>query len=516
MRPLLILLTLLLAAPALRAQMHIPHNRAEDTDHVMGEAYWAQWNDTLQAGIDAAIERNRKADTVVAIPGIRKGTTVHVEQLGHAFFFGAHIFNYNQLGSADANARYRELFGTLFNSATVAFYWKTFEDRPGRLRFATEYWDTEDYWNGQEDPKHQFHWRRPASDQAVDWCLGRGVRVHGHPLIWGNRRWHHPDWIQDQFLTGRERETWNRMMTGRRLQGGTQDEFSPKYRQISNRELSDSLPQFARQLRKAFRDRIVRIAQHYGDRIKSWDVVNESTADYEAGCFREEAPLCRSTYGIMPGEYVRDAFRTADSLFGPEVKLNINDYKTGRSYADWTDELLRQGCRIDVLGSQMHLFRPQQCLDLAAGKTGGGLPTPVYEREVMERLSRLGRPIHLSEITITAPGDDDRGRMIQAILARNLYRLWFSIERMEGITWWNVVDDCGAPGEPSVSGLFFRNMEPKPAYHALRELIDEEWKTRLDVRADRQGKVSFRGFRGRYRLTWKDGKGQEQSLEMDL
>src|SRR3546814_15306244 len=89
----------------------------------------------------------------------------------------------------------------------------------------------------------------------------------------------------------------------------------------------------------------------------------------------------------------------------------------------------------------------------------------------MATLSEAGLPIHLSEITITAPGDDEQGRQIQAVITRNLYRLWFSVEKMMGITWWNIVDDCGAPGEPATSGLFTRNMEPKPSYGALDQQI---------------------------------------------
>ena len=127
----------------------------------------------------------------------------------------------------------------------------------------------------------------------------------------------------------------------------------------------------------------------------------------------------------------------------------------------------------------------------------------------MELLGRGGSPIHLSEITITSPGTDRRGGLIQAIIARNLYRLWFSLEPLMGITWWNVVDDCGAPGEPSVSGLFTRDMQPKPSYFALNDLIHNEWKTRLSVRADTNGTVKFRGFPGKYRLSWKDAAGIE-------
>ena len=77
---------------------------------------------------------------------------------------------------------------------------------------------------------------------------------------------------------------------------------------------------------------------------------------------------------------------------------------------------------------------------------------------------------------------------------------------MSGITWWNVVDDCGAPGEPSISGLFTRDMQPKAVYFAMYDLVNREWKTKTTVQVD-GGKVSFRGFRGRYRLTWKDVAG---------
>jgi hypothetical protein len=91
---------------------------------------------------------------------------------------------------------------------------------------------------------------------------------------------------------------------------------------------------------------------------------------------------------------------------------------------------------------------------------------------------------------------------------RNCFRAWFSVEKMNGITWWNVVDDCVAPGEPSISGLFTRDMRPKTVYFAMDDLVNREWKTRTTVKAS-GGKVAFRGFRGRYRLSWKDAAGQE-------
>jgi hypothetical protein len=161
----------------------------------------------------------------------------------------------------------------------------------------------------------------------------------------------------------------------------------------------------------------------------------------------------------------------------------------------------------------MHLFNPQQCLDIASGQP---IESPDHVWNKMRTIAKAALPIHLSEITITSPGDDDRGRHIQAIITRNLYRQWFSIEQMMGITWWNVVDSCGAPGETTISGLFTRDMEPKPSFYALDRLINDEWKTRTTVTTGEDGIVSFRGFKGRYLISWKNKAGEEQFAEFYL
>ena len=85
-----------------------------------------------------------------------------------------------------------------------------------------------------------------------------------------------------------------------------------------------------------------------------------------------------------------------------------------------------------------------------------------------------------------------------------------------GITWWNVVDGCGAKNEPTVSGLFRRDMTAKPSYHALNQLINSEWKTNTTVKADENGKVQFRGFKGKYRITYKDKRGKTRTMEYEL
>lgn len=467
----------------------------------MSEAYWQYWNPDVQARIDEDIERYRKANATIHIDGLFHGAEVKVEQLSHDFIFGAHIFNFDQLGTEAGNRKYKDLFGSLFNSATIAFYWKKFEMQPNRPRFRQEYWDTEAYWNKVEHPKEQPHWRRPAPDPVVAFCESKEIRLHGHTIIWGNQRWQHPEWLYEQFCPDDEKA---------KLQALSKDDLA----KLSPEDLTDLLPVYSREMNRLFEKRITELAEYYGSRLHSWDVVNESAVDMEQGCLVPGTGLCHSQhYGLLPGDYPYKAFQAANRVFPPGVKMNINDYRNVEAYTNGVSNLRKRGCKIDIIGSQMHLFNPQQCLDIAEGKES---KTPEQIWGEMDIISKAGLPIHLSEITITAPGDDARGREIQATIARNLYRLWFSIENMMGITWWNVVDDCGAPGEPTISGLFTRDMDPKPSYYALNRLINQEWKTRTAIKVGSDGTARFRGFKGRYRVSWKDKMGKVQSVEFNL
>ena len=502
----------LLLSAAASAQTSFPTSQKQDKDHVMSEAYWMIWNPQVQARIDADIDANRKADAILDL-SLPAGTQVKIEQVSHDFIFGAHIFNFNQLGTHERNERYKELYGTLFNSASIAFYWKKFEMEPDRLRFATEYWDTEEFWNNCKDPKMQPHWRRPSTDQVVEFCESKGIRLHGHTVIWGNRTWQHPHWIIENMMTPEEKARMDTYVSEevnpRNLQAV--ERYTETYDALTDEQLSDALPEYTNTVIALFENRIRRLAEHYGGRIKSWDVVNESSVDFHR--MNPGGRLIKSSYGIMPADYTYKAFQIAQSVFPDDVKLNINDYNMKQDYLDQVKDLTERGCKIDIMGAQMHLFNPQQCLDIAAGKE---IQTPAQIYAWSDLLGQAGKPIHLSEITITAPGNDARGRQIQAIIATNLYRLWFSIKPMMGITWWNVVDDCGAPGEPSVSGLFDRDMKPKASYYALDDLINNQWKTRMTVRMGKTGIVKFRGFKGNYRITWTDENGNEVSREFYL
>ncbi|MFA6815626.1 MAG: endo-1,4-beta-xylanase [Lentisphaeria bacterium] len=485
----------------------------EACKNFVSKEYLELWNNEVQDQIDQNIETNRKANGSFKLDGVLAGTTVKIEQTKSEFIFGAHIFNFDQLGTDERNCKYKELFGTLFNSATIAFYWKTLEPEEGHPRFHQEYRDTADFWNNCPNPKYQPHWRRPATDPVVDFCLKKGVRLHGHTMVWGNNRWQIPDWLIQKIplelihkvdLTSNAPEL--KLLSDSSC-GAVMKDMSPD-------QFAETYPEYTEQINQIMARRIIQLALRYGDKIDSWDIVNESATDFGADRMIPGSKICNSRYCPMPGDYTYRAFKIAESILPAKAKLNINDYNLSESYLNQVKDLQKRNCKIDIMGAQMHLFDPQICLDIASGTSQRQSPEQVIN--TFNLLEKANLPIHLSEITITSPNNDEKGQAIQAVLAYNLYRLWFSIKPMMGITWWNVVDDCGAPKEPAVSGLFSKDMNPKPAYFALNDLINNQWKTNTTALTDKEGTVSFRGFCGTYRLSWEDADGKKHTKEVVL
>ena len=127
--------------------------------------------------------------------------SVSAEQTSHEFLFGCNIYMFDRYQDEDRDVAYKRRFAELFNYATVGFYWRSYEPQRGKPRY--------DY-----------------TDEVVAWCRDHGIRMKGHPLLWGNRSGV-PPWSQGQ-----------------------------------------PSPQIQRQ-------RVVDIVQRYQGRIEFWEVVNE-------------------------------------------------------------------------------------------------------------------------------------------------------------------------------------------------------------------------------------------------
>ena len=123
---------------------------------VMSDAYHAKWSTPKVTNrIERDIRANRMAEATVQLPSVKPGSDVTVEQLSHDFLFGGNIFLFNDLKTPEKNKRYEDTFGTLFNAATIPFYWKTLEPEQGKPRYGVD---------------STYEYRRPPTDPVVAFC----------------------------------------------------------------------------------------------------------------------------------------------------------------------------------------------------------------------------------------------------------------------------------------------------------------------------------------------------------
>lgn len=111
------------------------------------------------------IEKNRKSPAVVRVVDASgkpaAGARVRVEQTRQDFLFGCNVYMFDRFHAPALDAAYKARFEELFNYATTAFYWRSYERQRGKPEYA-------------------------YTDKVVAWCRPRGIRVKGHPLLWGD------------------------------------------------------------------------------------------------------------------------------------------------------------------------------------------------------------------------------------------------------------------------------------------------------------------------------------------
>mgnify|MGYP003715920825 CR=1 FL=1 len=298
-------------------------------------------------------------------------------------------------------------------------------------------------------------YRRPPPDLVLDFCDEHEITPKGHTLLWY------------QF-----RPTW--------------------------------LPHDEASMKSHIRRRFEQISERYADRIPIWDVCNEVQT------MRVNQPEFH-----MPDNHLEFAFELAERYF-PNCIRTYNDdniwYRYSRTYTPvylLAKQLIENGYKLDALGLQYHMFA--NTIGLGAQNLN-----PVNLLNCFDLYEKLNIPINISEISIISSHDLGSGDQFQEILTEKLYRLWFSHKAMNGITWWNLVDNTAAfaplgdqnAGENQYrAGLVNYDMTPKPAYNTLRRLIKEEWQSHPQMDYVDGAPNQFRGFFGDYELTVKTNTG---------
>jgi len=359
----------------------------------------------IVAATDAAIEKHRKADARVGVVDVQGqplgGVKVSVEQISHEFLFGCNIYMFDRYREESHNKAYKRRFAELFNYATVGFYWRWYESERGK-------------------PQYDY------TAKVVAWCRDHGIRMKGHPLLWGDQAGV-PPWSQGQ-----------------------------------------PSPEIQRQ-------RVVDIMQRYQNRIEFWEVVNEPSHLAEPKI-------------DQPYRWAREA--------DPGAYLIVNDYHVLADgcpgFLKLLTEAKQNGVSFDGIGIQAHEPRAMR------------FPLDRVE-EILDRYASLGEELHITEFTPASSGQEISGshregvwdEAAQADYAVKFYRVCFAHPSMRAITWWDL---CDHGSWLTGGGMLRADMSPKPVYEQLKRLIHEEWMTRTNATTDADGRFSFRGFFGEYRV----------------
>ncbi|WP_146415236.1 endo-1,4-beta-xylanase [Crateriforma conspicua] len=398
------------------------------------------------------IRQHRMSDAVVEITlpdGMQApaGVTATIEQTGHEFHFGGFLGAARVYQDRPEFETYLKRFSQVFNYATLPFYWSQHERQPGT-------------WMLNEH-----------TEKAMRFARERGMTTKGHPMMWHNTL---PAFVEQE----------------------------PSVEKIDRYVM----------------DHVRMLASNY-TQVDQWDLYNE-------------------TPGIRLKPAENGARRWVESLGGPgpctqkivsavrQVQPNgyflLNHFRhDDPQYHDQIRYCLDHGVDFSAIGIQTHMHKKPDVI------------TPQQLWNMLQRFAQYKKPIHLTEVSIVScePLSDWRqvqqqeavverarrnrepdpaipstadGERQQAESLREFYTIAFSHPNVEAIVWWSISDEKAWRGMPS--GLLDEQLNPKPAYETLNQLINHQWRTSERCDVDERGRVSFRGFRGDYRITLaKDG-----------
>lgn len=414
--------------------------------------------------ISEGIEKYRKGNAEIivtdkngkAVPDVK----IKAVQKTHEFRFGANLFMLDELETDDKNEKYKKYFTDVFNMATLPFYWDTLEPERNKPRY------------DKNSPKV---YRRPPVDVCIEFCEKHGIEPREHALAYDH---FFPKWLYDASVD----------------------------------EIKGELER-----------RYIEISERYADKIPTIEVTNEMDWAKGATAFYDEP------------DYVEWCFKTAEKYF-PNNQLVINEITrlswrdscraTDKYYA-YIEANMLKGARIDAIGMQYHLFNKRENEYEATRVTLN--PENLYKH--MDMYSNFGKPLQITEVTVPAFSWEKEDEEIQAEIIEKLYSIWFSHSNVEQIIYWNLVDGYAhlwdpdpekikaSQGDMSIGenyyygGLLRFDLSPKPAYYAIKNLIQNVWHTEEDVVTDENGICSFRGFYGEYELEFEvNGKTMKKTV----
>lgn len=407
-------------------------------------------NEELLARAREGIEAHRKTDLTVAVTGEDgrplAGARLALRMVRHHFLFGCALFE-ALADREEPSARRKPIEGL--------DHWDDFRRRADELfNFCT----LPVYWGHYEAVRGRT--RAAQVKRLHEWCTAQGMKTKGHPLVWCQAV---PDW----------------------------------------------LPSARGELRQAMEKRMAELVADFGPAsdhpLDFVDFLNEPTIQPQ----NFDNPLAlwmRELGGGGTAEQTYDLCRGFDLPARGILNHFMRD-----------EEFLAVGRRAIDSG------RPLRAIGLQSHQHSGTRPLWMFQKETDCFTAGLGLPVHWTENSVLS-GESRRIRFVQGKAdvppwpstpegeehqARALaeqYTLLFGHEKVEALTQWNFTDATSWLGAPS--GLLDKDLQPKPAYTALHDLVRRQWWTDVDLVTGADGRVAARVFRGDYTLRIESPTGE--------
>ncbi|RAP74896.1 endo-1,4-beta-xylanase [Paenibacillus montanisoli] len=268
-----------------------------------------------------------------------------------------------------------------------------------------------------------------GADAIVDQALAEGQKVHGHVLVWHQQT---PAWMNTS-------------------------NGSP----LSREEALANL-----------KSHIQTVMEHYGNKVISWDVVNEAMNDNPSNPSNWEAALRRSAwYNAIGPDYVEQAFLAAREVLDahPEwdIKLYYNDYnEDNQNKAEAIYSMVK------AINDKYALAHSGKLLIDGVGMQAHySLNTnPDNVRLSLEKFISLGVEVSITELDIQAGTDaqlTEKQANAQGYLYAQLFKLYKAhAAHIARVTLWGLND--AASWRASASPLIFdKDLQAKPAYYGI-------------------------------------------------
>lgn len=273
-----------------------------------------------------------------------------------------------------------------------------------------------------------------SADAMVDKVLAENMQMHGHVLVWHQQS---PAW----------------MNTAQDGQG-------------------NSVPLSRDEALENLRTHIRTVMEHFGDKVISWDVVNEAMNDNPPNPADWEASLRQSPwYQAIGPDYVEQAFLAAREVLDdhPEwdIKLHYNDYNE-----DNQNKATAIYNMVKSMNDKYTETHPGKLLVDGVGMQGHyNINTkPENVKRSLEKFISLGVEVTISELDITAGSDYQLPEPLankQGYLYAQLMKIFRDhADSISRVTFWGM-DDSTSWRASSNPLLFDKNLKAKPAYYGV-------------------------------------------------